>query len=153
MMKSRSEALCVVARHRAEPPVDLPALARDLGLEIACQSLPRDYAGTIEPKAGHEGFKLVVNAAHGEARRHFTLAHLIGHAVLHADLIGEGLVEGGAYKSVGWGYCHNRRIGTHEEIETHWLASTLIAAPALREMARAFRAGTYDPSAAPAGWN
>lgn len=147
MNEVRSRELGIVARFRAERRTDLRALADALGLEVACHPLPAAFAATLEPLAGHERFRLVLNADHAPARRRFTLAHMMGHYVLHRELIGAGLVEGRTYRSVGWGYCHNTAIASHEEIEANRFAASLSAGEAGAMVRTAVRLGVNDPFA------
>ena len=42
---------------------------------------------------GTSGYAIFVNNNHHTHRRRFTIAHEIGHFVLHGDLIGDGIAE------------------------------------------------------------
>ena len=75
-------------------PIDLPGIARELGINIwKSKSLPENVAGklTRDPKkAGPSGFAIFVRADDTFVRQRFTIAHEIGHFLLHAHLLAEG---------------------------------------------------------------
>ena len=63
----------------SSPPVDLERIAAHLHLEIKEVPLEEEYSGFL---AVHEKI-IAVNSAHPPVRRRFTIAHEIGHYVLH----------------------------------------------------------------------
>lgn len=54
------------------------------------------------------------------------MAHELGHYLLHAHLIGEGVDDNRAYRSVPAGQFHNRSIGSEQETEANRFAATLL---------------------------
>jgi Zn-dependent peptidase ImmA (M78 family) len=64
-----------------EPPVDVEALARSLGAEVRLFRLERDVSGVLYRDKGRR--VIVVNSAHPLVRRRFTIAHEIGHLLMH----------------------------------------------------------------------
>ena len=100
-MKSLNEALAVIGEHQKKLPVQTVDLARDLGLRVyKVPNWPGDLSGMIrknEENAG--GFDIFVNASHPYVRRRFTIAHEIAHAVLHPQLIGDGITDDALYRS------------------------------------------------------
>lgn len=65
---------------------DPVVLANKLGLKVFRTSLPHDEDGYIEVDDNREassGFRIVLNENHSLERQKFTLAHEIGHFVLH----------------------------------------------------------------------
>lgn len=66
---------------RSEPRVDLTAIAKVLGLEIRDQSLNDDISGCLIRIDGRN--IIGVNADHHDNRKRFTIAHEIGHFLLH----------------------------------------------------------------------
>lgn len=97
-----TEAMKVIARHQGRGlPVQMVPLANDLGLEVyRVPDWPRDLSGMIR-KTGDtpSGFTIYVNADHPETRRRFTIAHECAHAILHPDLIGDGITDDALYRS------------------------------------------------------
>ncbi|ANO50075.1 ImmA/IrrE family metallo-endopeptidase [Woeseia oceani] len=63
------------------PPVDVEALARTLGMSVNFEELDSDVSGLMLIEDGH--VKVAINAAHHRHRQRFTLAHEIGHMLLH----------------------------------------------------------------------
>jgi predicted nucleic acid-binding Zn-ribbon protein len=75
----RAEAARLLARYKVvEPPVDVERIAFGEGLRIV-----------RKPLGGSDGFVdddvLTVNSEHARTRQRFTIAHELGHLVLHAD--------------------------------------------------------------------
>jgi hypothetical protein len=92
----------VIARYQATAPVDLDAIARDLGLAVRRAPLGRQVAGQImrDPmRGGRSGFSIFINSDEHPNRQRFTLAHEIAHFVLHRDLIEDGIVDDTMYRS------------------------------------------------------
>lgn len=66
----------------ATPPVPVEEITEALGLEVVYESLPPDTSSVLirEPN----GRRLIgVNAFHSATRQRFSLAHELGHALLH----------------------------------------------------------------------
>jgi Zn-dependent peptidase ImmA (M78 family) len=66
---------------QVEPPVDLDRIVANAGVEIRVLDLAPDISGILY--RDEERRVVVVNAAHGSARRRFTIAHELGHLSLH----------------------------------------------------------------------
>lgn len=60
----------------SEPPVDVEAIARRLGLTVSAEVL-----GNVDGEI--RGRKIRVNAAHASVRQRFTVAHELGHLRMH----------------------------------------------------------------------
>jgi hypothetical protein len=94
----------ILNAHRPDrPPVDVDQLATTLGLIVIRQrDLGSDIAGMIirdRRRLSPSGFTIHVNAADNARRQRFTVAHEIGHYVLHRDLIGDGVTDDALYRS------------------------------------------------------
>jgi Zn-dependent peptidase ImmA (M78 family) len=63
------------------PPVDVLRIAHDRGIRVRFGALPNDLSGFLV----HEKDKALigVNSLHPKARQRFTLAHELGHYLLH----------------------------------------------------------------------
>lgn len=81
----------IIAPYALSAPVDLDAMAHDLSLVVVYEILPTNISGKIE-RDGHQT-RLTVNESHSQKRQRFTLAHLISHIILHADMIGSGITD------------------------------------------------------------
>lgn len=65
----------------SRPPVPVERLARDLGADIRYQAFDGDVSGLLY----REGDVRIigVNSAHSKTRQRFTVAHELGHLILH----------------------------------------------------------------------
>lgn len=100
-MKNLKDALAIIREHQKKIPVSTVDLAHDLGLRVfRVPNWPNDLSGMIRKNADNEGgFDIYVNDGHPEVRRRFTRAHEIAHAVLHPELIGDGITDDALYRS------------------------------------------------------
>jgi len=80
-----------VSKYQKTAPVDVEAVAKDLGLEIFRQDLGQGISGKLLKEDGK--FMILVNKNEPHVRQRFTAAHEIGHYLLHRDLIGEQFEE------------------------------------------------------------
>jgi Zn-dependent peptidase ImmA (M78 family) len=103
-----------------EPPVPVEQLARKLGLIVQVQPFKGELSGILVREGGN--VIVGVNALHHPNRRRFTIAHEIGHFLLHE----------GDRVFVDRGYKINLRNPTSshgtdlEEIEANTFASLLL---------------------------
>ncbi len=108
------------------PPVNIEAIIRGLGLELDKKaSLNADISGQIE-KSGNETYKVSVNAADNYLRQRFTMAHELGHYLLHKNLIGDGLIDDRAYRSTVAGKYSSGMVGPEEEAAANRLAARIL---------------------------
>lgn len=90
----------VFEAHRLEVPVKVGALASELGLGVMRATLKPGISGQIEPSTEHPaGFVIRVNRHEVKTRQRFTIAHEIGHFILHRDRIGDGISDTILYRS------------------------------------------------------
>src|SRR5664279_2674779 len=79
----------IIAKYQTTAPVDVVAIASHLGLNVwETKSLPESISGKIfkDPmNGGSSGFSILVNASHSLPRKRFTIAHEIGHFILHRN--------------------------------------------------------------------
>ncbi|WP_200289902.1 ImmA/IrrE family metallo-endopeptidase [Rhodospirillum rubrum] len=82
-------------------PVDLDALANALGIDVISDDfMSDDVSGRIERTPGEfRDYRITLNGRHHPNRRRFTLAHEIGHFILHRDMIGDGIFDDAMYRS------------------------------------------------------
>jgi len=114
-----------IARAQAKAPVDVEGLAVDLGLRVHRAYLEKDTSGELI-RLGNGGFQINVNANDVLTRQRFTIAHELGHYIYHRNLIGAGLDDSKAYRSVDGGKYRNTAIGPREESEANRFASNLL---------------------------
>ncbi len=70
------------------PAVDVEALAGALDISVHYERLAKDMSGVLLVENGSA--RVAINQAHHRNRQRFTLAHEIGHVLLHADRDGGG---------------------------------------------------------------
>ncbi len=103
-MKTVSQKLAIVNDYleAATVPIEVVQLAKRLGLRVFNAPWPDSVSGKIQrdPKhGGDSGFAIFVNQTHSHVRRRFTIAHEIGHYVLHESQIGDGIFDDALYRS------------------------------------------------------
>ncbi len=88
---ARQEARNILAQHGiASAPVPVDRIARQLGVRVQFAPLDSDLSGMAHIR---EGVAIVgVNSLHAPNRQRFTLAHELGHVVLHRHIL-EGAVH------------------------------------------------------------
>ena len=122
-MKDVANIFEIVNHFRKQIPVDVEGLALALGVPVKRIAFPPDISGAIT-KIGSDKFMIGVNAEHSGTRQRFTIAHEIGHFVLHRHLIGKGITDTIAYRSDG--DSPNPNIGPKEETEANKFAANLL---------------------------
>ena len=119
-----SDQIRLVYRAMEAAPVDVDGLAKALGIYLHEAFLGDRISGMLEFKRGQ--YKISVNASHPETRKRFTVAHELGHYLLHKDLIGHGIDDTVAYRSEDVGKYHNTDIGPYEETQANRFAASLL---------------------------
>lgn len=90
----------IVDEFLRDAPIRLSALASALGLRVISVSLPSGISGEIRPDpATQAGYSIRVNKNDPARRQRFTVAHEIGHYLLHRNEIGEGITDDVLYRS------------------------------------------------------
>lgn len=81
-------------------PIRLSAIANALGLKVLATTLPNGISGEIRPDPDHSDRYIIrVNRNDSARRQRFTVAHEIGHYLLHRDEIGNGITDDVLYRS------------------------------------------------------
>jgi Zn-dependent peptidase ImmA (M78 family) len=126
----------IIERHTQDTPVRVEAIARDLGISIIQDVMDPDIAGKIVRNSSSPGgYAIYLNARDPERRQRFTLAHELAHYVLHRDLIGDGVIDDGLYRS---------KLGEwYERQANRWAADVLMPAALVRGL---YRGGMRSPS-------
>ena len=121
-MRNNSELLDdIISRHQNQLPIPVMNIAREMGIKVYKSDNWPDYiSGLIRKDATHggeSGYAIYTNANHPPTRRRFTIAHELGHYVLHHALIGEGITDDALYRS---------RLGGPLEREANRFAAKLL---------------------------
>lgn len=119
-MTIEPSALDVIRAHQSVAPVPVHDIARELGIEIYSVKWTNGASGCIRrdrKRGGKSGFAIFTNKDHGRMRRRFTIAHEIGHFVLHRNKIGEQIVDNRLYQS---------RLDGTLEVQAHECAAWIL---------------------------
>lgn len=112
------EERAIVARFTREHPVKVGALAEALGLIVTRTPLAPKISGLIRPNPeAPAGFEIRVNKYESPERQRFTVAHEIGHYLLHRDDIGAGVVDSVLYRS---------SLTSRKETEANKMAAAIV---------------------------
>lgn len=102
-MMTPEEGYAIIRKHQKKFPVKVVALAKALGARVwKTDGWDEGFSGAIRKdpeRGGTDGYAVFVNAHHPIERRRFTIAHEIGHLVLHRELIGDGIADDALYHS------------------------------------------------------
>lgn len=116
---SRALASEIVAAHLTSAPVDVVEIVSALGLELGYEDMG-DLSGKIEKRG--DTYKITVNMRDPRVRQRFTIAHEIGHYILHRDMIGDGITDDAMYRS---------SLGNFFETQANQYAAYVLMPPAL----------------------
>lgn len=127
-------ASIVAAAHKNGPPVDIIELAEKLGMEVVpSYDLDDRISGHLEvfrqPEKLNDRYVITVNATQAWVRQRFTIAHEIGHFLLHSDLLGDGVEDNRAYRKVTdptEDKFKNSKINDAHETEANQMAAKLL---------------------------
>jgi Zn-dependent peptidase ImmA (M78 family) len=124
-------------------PVNLHALARQLGIEVRHTPLDDELSGYIHKDDGR--WRIVVNALHADTRQRFTLAHEIGHYMLHRHHMAHGTNDTRQYRPRTDSEFYSSAIERRHEREANQFAAGLLMPKNLVATARR-ETGVNDPS-------
>ncbi len=120
-----ADELSLVNHFMETAPVDVEGLARALGVRVRRAWLDGQLSGMIERNTDGK-YVITVNASDRHERQRFTIAHELGHYMLHRSLIGDGVDDDRAYRSTSGGKYHNLNIGPRQETEANRFAANLL---------------------------
>lgn len=87
-----------VVRVTRQFPVKLGELAKELGVKVFRATLPAGISGEIRREMDNT-YVIRINRHETPERQRFTLAHEIGHFLLHKEAIGDGIADDALYRS------------------------------------------------------
>lgn len=120
-----SEQLALINRFKRNAPVDVETLSHALGVPVHYANLDNDTSGMLE-RINDNSFRITVNSNHPTTRQRFTIAHELGHYMLHRHLIGDGVDENRAYRSMSDGVYKNKNIGKIQETQANKFAVSVL---------------------------
>ncbi|MDF1585432.1 ImmA/IrrE family metallo-endopeptidase [Marinimicrococcus flavescens] len=119
-------ALELIRKYQESSPVDVEGLIRSFGLELVkSRDLDGAILGQITPN-DNGSFTITVNKADHYFRQRFTMAHELGHYLMHRHLIGTGVDDNVAYRSTDAGSYYNLRIKQTHEVQANQFAAHLL---------------------------
>lgn len=118
-------ALELLTKYQSSAPVDVEGLIREFGITLEKGELDAEISGQAEPTPDGN-FKITVNKADHYFRRRFTMAHELGHILMHRHLIGSGVNDSVAYRSLPSGRFFNRLITPAHEAQANQFAANLL---------------------------
>lgn len=121
-----SEQYQIINSFRRQVPVDVDRLAEALGVTVRYAYLNPEISGMLEREKKTRDYIITVNASHPPTRQRFTLAHELGHYMLHRHLVGDGVDDDRAYRSTEVGRYHNTAIGPRQETEANRFAANVL---------------------------
>ncbi len=81
-------------------PVRIASMAIALGLEVKSATLRPKISGQIQrSETSPSGYRIRVNRHEAPTRQRFTIAHEVGHYLLHREHIGDGIEDNILYRS------------------------------------------------------
>lgn len=115
-----------VAKKHTGPPVNINAIIQELGIALNSNAdLESEISGQLEVTRDGK-YSISTNMFDSENRKRFTIAHELGHYMLHSHLIGEGVDDNKAYRSDPTGNFYNRAITRKHETEANRFAAKLL---------------------------
>lgn len=129
-----SDIMKQLERFEVEAPVNVEAAIRSLGLKLRKNAdLPEGIAGHIK-RLGDDEFEIASTKSDHYFRQRFTMAHELGHWVLHRGLIGSGVDDDTKYRSTEIGDLYNTEIDdVHERQANAFAAKFLIPERLLKQ--------------------
>lgn len=83
-MTPEERAIALLVQHKVnEPPVDVAAIALQEGAKVVFQDLEAKVSGVLVQK--DKTATIGINALHHPNRQRFSIAHELGHYLMHAD--------------------------------------------------------------------
>lgn len=118
MSSATPSQLALIEQYSTQVPVRVGALAQELGLGVLRSTLQPGISGQIGPSSDYPaGYVIRVNRHETKSRQRFTIAHEIGHYILHRDKIGLGITDTVLYRS---------KLSSNLEVEANRFAANLI---------------------------
>lgn len=113
------------------PPVNIEGIIRSMGIELnKSAELPDQISGQLE-RLPNDKYKISINKMDHYYRKRFTMAHELGHYILHLHLIGDGVDDNRAYRSTADGIYYNQDIRQEDETEANRFAASILMPEAI----------------------
>jgi hypothetical protein len=126
----------IIRNFQASPPVDVIGLARALGVNVFVSSKLNEASGKLfrdTVNGGANGYSILVNVSDPVVRQRFTVAHELGHYLLHLDNMESGEITDDAFYRSG--------LGVFREAEANRVAAEILMPLDRIQMDRAILSG------------
>jgi IrrE N-terminal-like domain len=108
----------IIAPNLAGPPVAIGRIANLLGIEVLSSALPSDISGQIRLRPDDDVYEIKINISDPPVRQRFTVAHEIGHFLLHrSEIDGDGITDTILFRS---------KLSDRKETEANKIAAMLL---------------------------
>lgn len=121
-IKINESILDIIERYTRKAPVDVRNLAKELDIRIIEKTLPDEESGSIEKS--DDQYVITVNSTHSENRKRFTIAHELGHFMLHDRLINNGIFDNKLFRRDK--NSRNEKVTNFHETEANIFAANLL---------------------------
>ncbi len=109
----------------SQTPVDVNGAIRSLGIRLKVDAkLPENISGQIRPVG--DSYEIASTERDHRYRQRFTLAHELGHYILHRDKIGDGVDDNKMYRSTEDGNFYNTSIEKIHEMQANSFAASIL---------------------------
>ncbi|MER8509134.1 ImmA/IrrE family metallo-endopeptidase [Mesorhizobium sp. M0199] len=120
-----ADVLDTIKRYTHTAPVDVEAIASDLGINVVRDRLGPKISGKIQ-KDSSGRYTIVVNADESPVRQRFTIAHEIAHYLYHRDLIGDGVADSPAYRAPDMAVYGGTQLLPRHETQANQFAANIL---------------------------
>jgi hypothetical protein len=107
-------------------PVNIEGIIRLQGIELDKNAKLTDVISGEIRKIGEENYRISVQGSEHYYRKRFTMAHELGHFLLHKDKIGDGVNDTPAYRTYEKAELFNTNITAEHETEANSFAAALL---------------------------
>lgn len=117
--------LDLISSYQQSAPVNVEGLIKELGVSLEKdKELNRQVLGQLAPT--DVGYKITVNKNDHYFRQRFTMAHELGHFLMHRELIHGGIDDDTMYRSTNAGTYFNPAITPAHEVQANQFAAYLL---------------------------
>lgn len=107
-------------------PVNIEGVIRLYGIDLDKNANIADGISGEIRKVNEEKYKISIQKKDHYYRKRFTMAHELGHFLLHKDKIGDGVNDSPAYRTVDKDDLYNEQITEEQETEANRFAANLL---------------------------
>lgn len=97
LLRIEPHELNVIRSHQTCFPVKVGSIAKELNVKVLSSTMGPGISGSITIEGGH--YTIRANRHDVKERQRFTVAHELGHYLLHRSMIGDGIVDDVLYRS------------------------------------------------------